>query len=564
MVAAITDIIMLSETSIRTTPLLPLVGLRGCGCLALIIHTNCAIAQGNLNLLADVSAEAIYQSVKSDTQGLLSYNSYTLTPNVSTSFDSKTFNGIWSAGVTYIDRENDVSNDDTTFPKYSYSANWQAIENYLTVAATGTLSYQNTAAGNYLLTDFINNPQELAKTRSNRFSSNLQLENNDWVRAEGTATYSDVASEESTNTQIALNNDSYSLQGRLSSGDRARFAIWALSGSFQTTQQEDRGEDFITRNAQFVSDIALFDSFSFRLNATHEGNQISSLNDTTSFTRSYNTLGVGLTYRTALNRYVSITANESDSSEESNDNESFIGIDLEWALSNRTSLSASFGKRFYGDAADVQFTYNTKNIRTVFSYSESVTNTSRLLANPENLGVFVCPVNSTALSDCFQPNSLTYTPTAEEQIVQLTTQNIEFDDNVILRKSGNFQFGYSFSKISTGFSWRYAEDEYLDLNRLRRSYSGTLNLVYQLGSYTDLQINASYANVTERGDVATGAGDSENYNANTSINRTFGRNLTASLKFTYLDKSGNLTNDNLFGADYIDRRLSVVVAYKYE
>lgn len=531
--------------------------------LAVAPLSNVAVAQNKVNLSATANAEAIYQTVQSENDGQLSYNSYTITPNVLSSYESKLFNGIWSAGVTYVERENDISSDETTFPEYNYSANLRLIENYLTISAAGNLSYQNTTAGNYLLADFVNNPEELSKTRSNRITSNLQLDNNDWVSAQGVASYSDVASERSVNNNTALNNDSYSLEGTLANGDKARFALWALYGSFQTTQQQDRSDDFVTRRAEFISDVLLYDSFSLRINATHEGNQISDRTDTSSFARTYSTYGLGLTYRTGLNRYVSITANKSDSSEEDNDNETFVGLDLEWALSSRTSLTASYGKRFYGNAADVKFTYNTKNVRTSFSYSESVTNTSRLLANPENLGVFVCPAESTALADCFQPNSLSYTPTAEEQIVQFTTQNIEFDDNVILRKSSNFQFGYSFSKVSTGFSWRYAEDQYLDADRLRRSYSGAINIAYQLGKYTDIQLNATYANVNERGDVTT-EGVSENYNLDASVNRSFGRHTTAALKFTYLDKSGDLNTGSLFGANYMDRRISLIITYKYE
>ncbi len=564
MAVVITDITMLSERLSSLRFWSKVAATLYCTSFVSLCFIAKLHAQEKLTISAAANAEAVHQTVKSDNEGVLSYSSYTVSPNIYTSYDSKTFSGIWTAGLTYIDRENEISGDDTTYPNYSYTANWQAIENYLTLAATGTLSYQNTNAENYFLTDFLNNPQELAKTRSNRFTANLRFDNNDWVRGDGTIGYSDVASERSFDNNTALNNDSYSLQGRLSSGDRARYVLWTLSGGFQTTEQEDLDDNFVTRDIQFISDVKLIDSFSLRVSATHEGNQITNRTDSASFTRTYDTMGVGLTYRTALNRYISITGNKSRSSEENNDNESFIGLDIEWALSTRTSFSASYGKRFYGDSADVQFTYNTKSVRTTFSYNETVTNTSRLLANPENLGVFVCPIESTTIADCFQPNSLSYSPTAEEQLVQFTSQNIEFDDNIILRKSSNFQFGYSFSKVTTAFSWQYAEDEYIDVNRLRRSYSGTINLAYQLGRYTNLLLNGSYANIVERGEARLNSGVSENYNFDASINRTIGRHLSAAIKFTYLDKSGDLSNNSLFGEDYTDRRLSVVFTYKYE
>ena len=60
---------------------------------------------------------------------------------------------------------------------------------------------------------------------------------------------------------------------------------------------------------------------------------------------------MGLTYRQAENRYISLTANKSDSDLGEDDGETFVGVDMQWALSTRTRIAATYGRRFYGESA---------------------------------------------------------------------------------------------------------------------------------------------------------------------------------------------------------------------
>ena len=271
-----------------------------------------------------------------------------------------------------------------------------------------------------------------------------------------------------------------------------------------------------------------------------------------------------MTFRKSENRYISVTANTSDSDIEEDDNETYIGLDLKWAFSSRTSVAASYGRRFFGESGSFDFNYNTKKVRSSISYSEDVTSTSRLLANPENLGVFVCPVGSTSIATCFQPNSLDYRPDAGEQLVQFTSQNLELDDNIILRKSTNAQIGYDFSRLAVALSWRYSENDYLEEDRLRRTYGGGINTSWELGSYTSLTADVNYANIEQRS-AEFNNGESENWRYSVGVSREIGQHLNATLNFSLIDKSGDAGLDgDFFGNDYTDRRISVGVTYSYE
>jgi len=527
-------------------------------------------AHAKLEITGSANASTVFQDVESEQQGNFSINTFSIKPSVNASYQSRTFRGVWQGKLTHLERDNDDRSREDTYGEYNYSANWAPFERALSFQASGALSYQNAQAGNFLVSDFFTNADALAKTRSNRFGASSSFSQGDWLRGTGQASYSDVASEQNalSNGQ-ALNNDTYQVSGTLLNGDRAKRFFWNLTGSFQNTaQDQDIQSDFISRNASGFADVHLFDRWALRVTGTHEGNQVTGRLDTNSLVREFSTYGAGITYRQNDARFISITINTTESDIESDDGETFVGLDMRWALSTRTSISANYGRRFFGETAGANISYNSKHLRTAFSYSEDVTNTSRLLANPENLGVFVCPVNSGSIASCFQPDSLSYVPNADEQFVQITTQNLEFNDDIIVRKSSNFQIGYDFSRVTLGMSWRYSEDDAIDQDRLTRTYSLGTTLAYKIGSYSELNANINYANIEQRSETLDN-GESENWNASLGFSRDIGRSLTASVNLSYIDRSGDLINANsagngFFGSNFTDRRVTLSIVYSID
>ena len=526
----------------------------------------CAFAE--FDVTGTAKAESIFQEVDSEEAGALSLTTFSINPKINTSLETRTFSGLWSGSVTHLirDKRDDSRND--TFGEYDYSARWAPLDNFILFDASGALTYQNTDSSNYLVSDFLSNADSLSKTRSNRVSTTIFSNQGNLVQGFGTASYSNIKSERSElDSRDALNNNILQFEGTLENGDQARYLIWEVSGSYQDSDRDESvGGDYISRTVDAFIDTSFTENWAIRFTSSHEANQISDRTDTTSSTREFNSYGTGLTYRQNVNRYISITVNKSDSDISNDDDSTYVGLDIGWALSNRTSIKGSYGRRFYGESASADITYNSKYFRTALSYSEDVTTASQLLADFENLGVFVCPTTSTSISSCFQPNSLNYTPSADEQFVQLTTQNVSFDDNVILLKSTNFQAGYSFSRLTLAFSWRYEENDYLDEDRLRRTYSFGTSLAYKLGTYTYLNTTLDYANIeqsTSNADIDTGSTD--NWNVSLGLERQIGRSLTTNLDITYLDKDGDLViGGGQFGESYTDRRITFSINYTYQ
>ncbi|WP_084407403.1 TIGR03016 family PEP-CTERM system-associated outer membrane protein [Aestuariibacter salexigens] len=527
-----------------------------------LISSNLSNAQ-ELSVNADISTSLINQGIETaDPNRPDDINTLSVKPRLSGEYRTRTFQGRWAGTYTFLDRELDENSRTDNFAEYLYSASWSPVDNLLTITASGAMNYQNVNTDGYLVNDFLLNSEDLSKTRSNRIAASTSVPNGKLLRAFGQVSYAFTDSERSErqNTQN-LDNDTISAQGSLQNGTDAEHFFWNVNSSFSATERGGAQSDFISRSVSANIDIPLYQNLAFTVVGSHEGNQFGNQTGRASAAREFNSAGVGLSYRPSNERRIALTINTSESELEENDGDTFIGVDINWAFTTRTSFSANYGRRFYGDSAGVEFSYNAKQVRARLSYSEDVTSFSRLISNPENLGVFVCADGIVALSACFQPNTLDYQLDANEQFVQFSSQNVELNNEVLLRKSLNGQLGYSKRTFSISLDGRYALDESLEQERQRRLYSVGLTAGIRLGRVTSINSNISYANTEQRSELQP-SGDSDTWNASITLSREFGKRLSVKGSLKYVDRSGTL-NTGFGGTDITDRRISIGLTYRF-
>ena len=537
--------------------------LTGC-CIAVPFFSPTAMA--DLDFQAGLAADVIQQNIKAPNRDDRSLTTFTVEPNVTASYRSPTLNGAVNGNVVYIDRDRKDASREDTYSEYNYNGQWTPFERLLTLSASGATTYRNANAGNFLVSDFLTNSQSLTKVQSQRYGATLQFDQGNYIRGYGNLAYATVDSDRpSVGNNNRLDNETYLADATIRNGENATRLFWTMQGSYQKSDgnntQAARG-DFISRRASANIDLMVIGDWGLRATGTLEGNQISDRNDTSSRDREFNSYGAGIIYRQSEARYFAITANRSESDLNQDDEETFIGADLRWAFSSRTDIAASYGRRFYGDAASASINYNTKHLRASFNYDENVTNTSRLLSDPLNLGVFICPIGTGSLADCYQPDTVDYQPAPDEQAIEFILPNFEFNDNIVVRKDAVGQLGYSFARVSIGLSLRFSKDDYLDLERLRETSATAVNMTYRLGSYTRLNARVEYAEVEQ---TATDfeSGTSRNLKSSIGLSRDLGQNLKADLTFTYVQKDGDLTAGGVFGPEFTDRRVSVGIRYQY-
>ncbi len=533
-------------------------------CLGIVLLNSSAMAN-ELRVTASVSTDIVTQNLDSQNNPnntVEDVDTFQVIPQVNAEYRTRTFQGRLTGKYSYLDRKFDETDRTDNFGEYQYSAIWSPIGEVLTLSANGGLNYQNVSNNGALINDFLLNGAELAKSRNNNYAATLRIPNTPWFQAQGTLRYSDTRAEESEFLPNSnLNNESLSAQGSIRNPDDANYFFWQVDGTYQKTQRTQLNQgDFITRSGLGVFDWLVFENIALNATIRHEANQISDTDNVFSQGREFNSYGAGLTYRQSDNRFVTLTVNTSESAIESNDGDTFIGVQVNWAFSPRTAFSGEYGKRFYGDAGRASLTYNRKRLRSQISYSEEVTSFSRLVSNPENLGVFVCSDGIVDLSACFQPSSLEYQLQAGEDFIQFSTVSTDINDEVVLRKSLNAQLGFQGRRTNVSLSAQHARNESVEISRQQRTYSIGLQASYQLGRRTSLSSQVTYTDVSQRSETLLN-GDNKSWLGSITFTRDLGRSLSTNLSFQYTDRDGDL---NVGLGVLTDRRVSLGLTYRYE
>ncbi|PKI02386.1 TIGR03016 family PEP-CTERM system-associated outer membrane protein [Glaciecola sp. 33A] len=536
-------------------------------CMLLTMQTLSSSASANeLTWAVGLDNEVVYQDVYSDEQQQsINSTNFIVRPQLSLNFTSKRANAFWRATHNNVSRSLEDADVTNNYTNYAYGGSVTAIQNLLTFTASGALNYQSASANGFLVDSFLLNAENLTKTRSNRFGADFTLPRGDYFGHSSQINYSTTESERRENSFNQLNSDILSVNTKTYTGnDFERFSA-QVDSSFSVSDRSVNG-DYTNRRLGGLMSYRFISNLGFLVTANHEANQVKSANDVFLNVRQFNSAGAGLVWQQAENKFISLTWNRADSDavEADEDNKGFIGANVNWQFTPRTEVSADYTRRFFGESGNFSFQHRLKKFRTQITYSEEVTTFSRLIAEPENLGVFICTDGISDLAACFQPSSLNYQPQPNEQFVQFSVQNPVINDDIILRKGLSWQLGTELRRTKVSLSGRYFTNEYLEVDRLSRTYSASTSLAFAIGQKTNISWTTDAA-ITD--DIFEGAkGTSEVLSTKLSLDRDMGRYFNLSLNFSYLQREtegrviGNGGFSGLTG-DLKDRRVSLDLKY---
>ncbi|MFT5543239.1 MAG: hypothetical protein ACI96N_002446, partial [Arenicella sp.] len=465
----------------------------------------------------------------------------------------------------------DVTNN---YTNYAYGGGFAAIKNLLTFTANGALNYQSTVRNGFLVDSFLLNADNLSKTRSNQFGANFRLPRGHYFGHSSKINYSITESEERENSSLQLDSNVLSITTQTVTGKNFERFNAQIQSNFSVSDRSENG-NYTNRQLSGEMSYRVYSNLGVLVNASHEGNQVDSLNNTFSQARQFNTAGAGFVWRESDNKQIALTWNtandgsiedeDEDEDEGDDDNKGFIGLNADWQFTPRTQLTAGYSRRFYGDSGNFSFNHRIKRFRTQIKYTEEVTSFSRLIANPENLGVFICADGITDLSACFQPSSLNYQLQANEQFIQFSSLNAEINDELILRKALSWQMGTELRRTKVALNGRYASNDYLESDRISRTYSAGTSVSFDIGQKTNLSWTTDYALTDEI--VEGQRGESEVMTTKFSVKRSIGRYFRLSLDFSYLQRdteglvTGGLGNTSGLSGDIKDRSVSLNLTY---
>ena len=525
-------------------------------------------AANDLKWAVGVDNEVVYQDVYSDEQKqTINSTNFIVRPQLSLTFTSKRTNAFWRATHNHVRRslqDTDITNN---YTKYAYGARFAAIKDLLTFTASGALNYQSAVANGFLIDDYLLNAENLSKTRSNRFGTNFRLRRGDYFGHSTQINYSITESERRENSFNQLDSNVFSINTSTYTGKNFERLAAKVTSVFSVSERSVQG-DYTNRRVNADMSYRIISNIGVSATARHEANQVQSQNDVFSNSRQFNSVGAGLIWRQAQNKYISLQWNKADSDAIAADenNKGYIGADIEWQFTPRTKVSADYSRRFFGESGNFSFEHRIKKFRTQITYSEEVTTFSRLIAEPENLGVFICADGVTDLSACFQPSSLNYQLQTNEEFVQFSAQNPVINDELILRKGLSWQLGSELRRTKVSLNGRYYTNDYLESDRLSRTYSAGTSVAFAIGPKTNISWTTDAAITDDI--VEDGKGTSEVLSTKLSIERKISRYFDLSLEFAYLqrDTEGRVIGNGSGGfaglsGDIKDRRVSLNLKY---
>jgi uncharacterized protein (PEP-CTERM system associated) len=519
-----------------------------------------------------LNSEAISQSVEDiDGNETFDADNMVVTPSLSLLYSGKRVQGFWRATHNQVYRSIDDNSTTQSYSNYNYGGEVAIIDKVLSFRANGALTNRAPNINSFQTDDFLLNPENLSKTRRNSASMNLNIPRGEYLGISSILSYSESSSERTETGFTGLENSQTSLTTNIVTGNNFK-RIYGLVNTNVSLQKRPQGNgDALSRQAQAELSFNLISDIGLTFTATNEGNQVSSDNNIFSLARNFSTYGAGLSWRESDNRFLTVTVNHADGNQlgqAQQDNQTFVGINTQWQFTPRTSLSARYGRRVFGESGEFSLSHQIKRLRTQLTYTEEITSFSSLTSNPSSLGVFVCADGARDLTACFQPSSLNYQLGPNEEFVQFSDQNTEISDELILRQALSWQMGISKRRTNVSFNGRYSLNEYLESDRLNRTYSAGIVLGFGIGQKTNFTWNSQYAVSNNRFEGTSG--ESTSLTSTVSISRTIGRYLNLNLNFRFLDlkTEGDFSSSSSFGVagingDLKDRRISIGLRYQY-
>lgn len=183
-----------------------------------------------------------------------------------------------------------------------------------------------------------------------------------------------------------------------SNSSNARIAYWQLTGDYSTKDQDRFGETQTGDQFTFEAKLGLITSFNLNPFARFYDEDFSGdfANQSQRTTSSW---GPGIRWLVTDHLIMDLSYNFVTEDSVSDD---YIASSIQWEPSSRTSFSAGYSKRFFGDSYNLNLQHKTKRLTNSISYDESLEIFDRSSFDQIDVGVFWCPpeIDINGISQC--------------------------------------------------------------------------------------------------------------------------------------------------------------------
>ncbi|MBT1450632.1 hypothetical protein KJ365_07025 [Glaciecola sp. XM2] len=550
---------------------------------AYALHTH-----ADVNINAGVSTEFVKQTVDDvDRAVTLDSDNIIVQPFLSLAYGARDIDAFISIEHNHVRRSLESEDVTNNFTDFRYRTQYRMLSNLLSLNVSGGQSYRSLRENSFLVDDFLFNEGNLSKNTTNRASLDFILPAGEIVGIRSSLAMNSLRSTPE-NPEVDpsfignLDSDTYSANVGFTSGRDLRPFLYRLDLQAAESKRE-RQSDFQTESVDLTLGTNIFSDFSIRLLGFVENNEVSDDNvgeEQSQILREFYSYGVGIAWQPSENRFIELGFNRSTTSSQSftdeepqpDEENDFLSLDMNWAFSGRTNLSANYARRFFGDSAQLDFSHSLRNWRSSITYREDVNTNSQLFLNQQP-GVLVCANGSTDISDCSLSENINPDNLAPgDFLLPVVTSSLDLNDRVIIRKNWTAQTSFDRRRTTITASVTASDDEEVEIQRNANTLSGRLGAVVKISPRSSIKLNAQYFDVEQEfeGELS----DSITKEFELEFERQFSRRLFASVGFRYLDRDGFIQNvfggvgggAQLFGINgpFTDRRISAEIRYEFD
>lgn len=519
--------------------------------LVMAVSVNADAATSEIKVSA--GADITFTERKYDDGTTLEALTYELSPTLAYTVDGNKLDLAFVVSHTQLGSDDQSVIDNQHYTDFSASLiaeplHWwkvtlSANRNYRT-----TNPFDNALGGRYFNTD------SLSEITTYQAGTEFILNNRSVVGTLG-ARYGETNSDLIKGTQSFFTNfDNKSVTAYLQlAAPGAQGVFWAVSANQAYIQREAYSDyESVSAAAQFSA--PLYQQLFMRVQGSHEKYDVDGINANFGGLqyRDQTSYGAGLEWRRSAKKFIAVTYNSADRAG-LEDRESYVGVDLAWAFSERTSVAADYGKRFYGTAKSLTIRHENRSLTSSIGHKEDISTFSRLGVE-QDIAVYVCPIDAAGVFDCNRAEG-DYVPLPGEFLINTIDNIAEVNEEVRFNKRTFANFAWDVTaKSNLGLGLNHSETLYLETNRLRETDSANLFWRYRLNKSSNINASLTWRDDQGEGGILEG----ESISLAVGHTRQLGRHLDFAVNYRFLDR----TADNAFYS-LRENKLSVAITYQF-
>ncbi len=441
-------------------------------------------------------------------------------------FKSRIVEFSFDGSNTYVTYSNDHNLDDY-FTKLNTDLRYNLWTNGPAFVTSANIDNRSRNGANNSLADLVS--ADTVEVRNYQAGFEYQINNSDFT-IDSLISYQIREADDNIG-----NSTGYAAMFNGNNGLSARYWLWQINSEYSERKNNSlTGQIYRVEALTGIITSLGFSPF-IRLFDENSTGSISGNRNT-----SYASWGPGFRWRTSSHFYIDLSYNYVDDKTKS---DNYVAAQISWQPSARTSLEASYSKRFFGDSYALDFTHKLRRLTNSISYTEKVEAFDRNSYQQVILGNFWCPINANLTNDisaCFlgSGDNIDFN---NYQLVTLSDQELiegnEFSLNKILR----WQSELKLARTTFSFIARNFKRESLTTDRIEKNLTSTFSISRRISGKSDLKIALNFTRRSfDSNNIATN-GQKDYYR---TISSTYTRKLASSLSsnfsLRYLDRNSTI------------------------